>query len=206
MITPIAAIEQCKASWAMAAGKADWPGRLDCTAEGVFRSFQALVYALPFAAGYAGAWHFLPSPDSGAEPAPLSLLPWPGFITAVLVISLLAWVGGIVMLAALSRPLGQSRNAAPLIAALNWSGLIVYAVSGSLAAIAALLSYPALLITAGLVGNGMALYLNWGIIRRTLLTPVAQTVILLVMLLMLEFSLVSLAQGIASLFGLDGRT
>ncbi|SIQ69245.1 hypothetical protein SAMN05880582_10342 [Rhizobium sp. RU20A] len=103
---------------ALVMGRRDGLAWLDISAAGVWRSFSAIVWSLPaLAIGWAS---FRLSYLSGF-PAGTSV--GASFFVKLLIVDILSWIGPLVIIAILSRPLGFSDMIAPLIVASNWFSL-----------------------------------------------------------------------------------
>lgn len=181
------AAAQMGAAWRMAFDQTEWRTRLDQSVDGVFRSFWAVVYTLPFTAlAFVSARR-----AAAADPEISSMIevsgPFALAITADILILLLDWALCLFLLLAIVRGIGASANVAALIAGYNWIQPIVNAAfalavaprgfaGGAIAG--DLLLIPSTILVVALI---------WGVLRRGLGMPAGQTLAVFIMLIIAGF-------------------
>ena len=107
--------------WLLVLGKSEGFGWLDISVTGVWRSFAAIVWCLPAMTVSWASWRlaYLAAMPAGT---PTGL----AFIAKLLIVDLLSWIVPLLLVAALSRPLGFDTLLAPLIVATNWLSVPTY--------------------------------------------------------------------------------
>ena len=204
MISPEYVAQNIRGVWRMAFGGGDWRADIDCTTDGVFKSFWAIAISIPFVAitFLAVRPTLVEAPqfeETILAKAPVALL-----LFAELAALVLYWVANVGALVLTARKINASRNAAQLIIAFNWSHLM------GLAAIAA----PALLLgLTGGISTFVLLYLPagffsllilWKVLRTCLPINIVMTVSLITMLILIEIIIDTLvthgAVGVFHLF------
>ncbi len=104
--------------FALAMGRREGLSWLDVSATGVWRSFSAILWSLP---ALAVGWASFRLSYLAAFPAGTTV--GIAFFVKLLIIDTLSWVGPLLIIAILSKPLGFSDMIAPLIVASNWFSL-----------------------------------------------------------------------------------
>lgn len=104
--------------FALVMGRREGLSWLDVSAGGVWRSFYAIVWSLP---ALAIGWASFRLSFLAAFPAGTSV--GAGFFVKLLIIDVMSWVGPLLIIAILSKPLGFSDMIGPLIVASNWFSL-----------------------------------------------------------------------------------
>lgn len=196
MISLDDAARQMGAAFQMAAGREGWRDKLDCSVDGVFRSFTAIVFAAPaaFAAVLSGRRASKSSPDLPADA--LAAAPLPLHAAAEFVAFGLDWALGLAVLLIAARTLKADRGAAPLIAGYNWAQpLVLFAAAPALALVAVTGSSAASVFLIPVLAFNLALY--WGIIRRGLGLEPAPTLGLLVFVVFAGFIADEIVSGAA---------
>ncbi len=104
-------------AWRLMAGRREGLQLLDLSADGFWRSFAALVVALP---PTVLAWTEFERVERAEAPGS-ALLAYGAHALA----DLTAWLLPILILASLARPLGFSRKMVPFVVATNWGGALL---------------------------------------------------------------------------------
>jgi len=177
------AASQMGGAWAMAFNLEGWRDRLDLSTEGVFRSFNAFIFAAPLMALYSltvmRAMERIPErAESIYNAAPAIAV-----VFGDLIFFAIDWAVGLILLLMLSRSLGVEKNAAGLIAGFNWSQPIVTAIQLPPVAIAAATASPAAATLLGLPALALAIAVLWGIVRRGLMIAVGPSIAVIAMLI-----------------------
>ena len=183
---------------AMARADEKWADKLDMSADAVFRSFWAMPLALPP--------HLLAIEGQRRVTQVLGETSFAGISPVALGVSesvafLIAWFLQVGLLANLARRRCAGWRISPLIIGFNWSMFLSHLVFGLLLGLSLILGAAFLAVTAAFVVIGLSIWLEWGVVRRSLDTPVAGTIGIMVMLSLVSL-LVSFVLG--SFFTLIG--
>ena len=103
----------------LARNRADGFKWLDISADGFWRSFWSIAYAVPaLAVSWAGYRAlFLQAAGSGGTAGP-------GFVLRLALIDVVTWVAPLVLVALAARPLGIQRSFGRFVIATNWLGTV----------------------------------------------------------------------------------
>jgi hypothetical protein len=197
MIDPRYAARQVGAVWNMAWNRPGWAGELDRSVDGVFRSFAAMLYVAPllalnFAAARIAARAAPETASDAAVSAPLAQ-----FIPAQMMGAYADWCLTLVILGALARAVGASRQAAELFAGYNWLQIPSAALQ-SIPAAALLLpggERGAAILILPIVAVLFAMF--WGYLRRALSLDPAWTFLLVILLTLAGLVIQSTVSGLA---------
>lgn len=151
----------------MAFSREGWEQRLDRSVDGVFRSFQAFLFAAPFA--LVGYFFLRRAAEHTTELQASALLqtPYPYMIAVEMTGFALDWAASLALLVFAARMLGAARRVGDLIIGFNW---IQPAIAAAQAAPLALLSVDATGSAAAIAffpSFAFAVALLWGVIRRS---------------------------------------
>jgi hypothetical protein len=104
-----------KGLWLLIQGKQEGYQWLDISEGGLWRSFAAILWSLPAMAVSWASWrlYYLSAMPGGTTVGI-------GFFLKLLVVDLVSWLLPIVLIAALSRPLGFTGLVVPVIVTTNW--------------------------------------------------------------------------------------
>ncbi len=104
-----------KGLWLLIQGNREGYQWLDISEVGLWRSFSAILWSLPAMAVSWASWrlYYLSAMPSGTTVGI-------GFFFKLLVVDLVSWLLPIVLIAALSRPLGFGALVVPVIVTTNW--------------------------------------------------------------------------------------
>ncbi len=196
------AADQIAAVWKMAANDPDWRDRLDASVDGVFRSFEAALYAIPLSVAlYAFTLRAAAHTDEFPT-APLVSAPAPAFIGVQTIAYAAEWAASLALLILVARTLGADRRAATLIAGYNWAQAPITAIqaatmggiafSGS-SALGGALAIPALVLQ---------ILILWGVLRRGYERDVGVTIAILGGLILVSIVATSLVVSVGgAIFG-----
>jgi hypothetical protein len=165
---------------AMARGKGDWEERLDMSTRAVFVSFWAMPLSLP---AIILSNELVRRVQLTSDAPPFVAMPGPvlGAVVAVAA-ALLAWSASLFVLARLAHRTGAGWRVSPLLIGYNWSRLIVHLVSGLGAVLVVLTGQPFLQGPLALGAVVLAIWLDYGVVRRALAIGLGPTLGILLML------------------------
>ncbi|EAU41193.1 hypothetical protein FP2506_13039 [Fulvimarina pelagi HTCC2506] len=143
--------------WALMMGRKDGMSRLDVSADGFYRSFSAILVALP---ALTLSWIEFEAGDRSDQAEHIGTAQAFG---AHLFADLLAWLLPVIILLLVAKRIGWSRKVSPLVVATNWGAALVtwlfapylalvllIGMGPNLALVGALLSIGSLVLTARL--------------------------------------------------------
>lgn len=181
---------------ALARGEPGWEERLDLTPSGVFASFLAVPLSVPavILSGEVGRQLRVGAAADAALPGPV--------VTAVagLVGMALAWGAALFILARFAGKTGEGWRVSPLVIGYNWSRLIANLAGGLAAAIGLLTGQVSLLGAFGLLALVLAVWLDYGVVKRSLALPLGPTVGILMMLFLARVLALLLVSALATPF------
>ncbi len=162
------AARQIAGAWKMALGAEDWKASLDRTVDGVFASFAAFVYSIPFVVLFSisakRAANRIPDfADTLYQTAPLAPL-----IIGDLFIYALDWAASLFLLVMLARATGAGKQAADLIVGYNWVQPVIAAAQLPSISVMASTASTAAGGLLGIPAFALTLFLIWGVVRRGL--------------------------------------
>lgn len=204
MISPGYIARQFRAVMGMAQNHPLWREWLDADADGFYRSFWAVIFAMPLMVA-TRALHtrllhtLLNNPDMPEMPeieATLASMPPTSFMSVLqVIVGICTWTGSIAVLIGISRKTGNGRAVSPLVAGYNWSELLIQLLTF---AVFLLVTMSGATIFIGLmIGVFMfAIYLRFGILRRTLAQRGFVTVAIIGLLYLVQFLINMLVSGI----------
>lgn len=181
----------------------DWRADIDCSVNGVFLSFSAILLSAPFAllgfhAAHKAAAAAPEFPQSPYGQTPLAIL-----MSAELIALASFWAASIFTLVISARLLQASRSAGGLIVAYNWGQLLIFLLSAAPAALLAFTYNVSLFALLALPVVVASLFITWRILRVFLSTDVAITIFMMILLTIVELSVNSIVMhAIISLHGL----
>lgn len=111
--------------WLLVRGRQEGFSWLDLSADGVLRSFWAIVWCLPAMAVTWASWRlfYLSNMPAGTSTGP-------GFFVKLMAVDVIGWMLPLILIALLAKPLGFSRALGPIITTTNWLSLpLSYAVA-----------------------------------------------------------------------------
>lgn len=111
--------------WLLVRGKQEGFSWLDLSADGVLRSFWAIVWCLPAMAVTWASWRlfYLSNMPAGTSTGP-------AFFLKLIMVDLIGWMLPLVLIALIAKPLGFPRALGPIITTTNWLSLpLSYAVA-----------------------------------------------------------------------------
>lgn len=111
--------------WLLVRGNKDGFSWLDLSADGVLRSFWAIVWCLPAMAVTWASWRlfYLANMPAGTTTGP-------SFFLKLIAVDLTGWMLPLILIALIAKPLGFPRAVGPIITATNWLSLpLSYAVA-----------------------------------------------------------------------------
>lgn len=182
----------------MARGRADWQERMDLSAQAVFHSFWAMPLAIPAIVLVNEVARQMQLAAPGGSPGPV---PGAGILAAMgLASTYLAWTAALFILARIAARTGAGWRVSPLIIGYNWSRLIASLFAGIGAALAILLGVPGLSLLVGFLTFVLAVWLEWGVVKRALGAETGPTIGILVMLFLVRFLAVVVVTILASPF------
>lgn len=183
-------------TFAMARGETGWAERMDLSAGAVFASFLAVPLCLP-----AIILQNEVARQLQGELLPGMVMPGPvGAAVLGVLTSLTAWAGALFVLTRLASRAEAGWRVTPLLIGYNWSRLIAN-VAGGLSAAAGIA-----LGSAGILGFGnflalvLAVWLEFGVVKRALALDTGPTVGVMMMLLLVRVLAIILIGTIASPF------
>lgn len=193
------AASQMAAVWNMAWNRPGWQDALDRSVDGVFRSFWAVALAAPFS--FLGYFSLRRAAERIPElrETPLLHTPLPFSLSVEIIGYVVSWGAELAALILLARALGAGARIADVIIGFNWlhvltaiAQAIPWAVLGFAGQreIAGILSIPSAILVIALI---------WGYIRRSLGASLAQSIGILLFLILLGVFASLLIEGIASL-------
>ncbi|MEO1658221.1 MAG: hypothetical protein AAFR65_10890 [Pseudomonadota bacterium] len=158
---------------AMARADERWTDRLDMSADAVFRSFWAIPLALPaHLLAVEGARRM--SVEAGqynlAGISPVT------YGVSQTIIFLITWGLQLALLASLARRRGSGWKISPLIIGFNWAVFLSRLAFGLLFGLSLISGVTMLAEIAAFFVFGFSVWLEWGVIRRTLETSVVGTI------------------------------
>lgn len=154
------------AVWRLMTGHSDGLNELDTSADGFWRSFNALLVALP--ALLIGWVNFAADVSSGSEDAALRL----SVVLRMAFIDMTAWLLPLVLIAALSRKIGIERRFSTYVVASNWGTALIAWLFAPLSLINLLIpSLAAILTLAGIALFLFTLLLSYQLTKLALQRP-----------------------------------
>lgn len=192
-----------QSGFAMARNEKGWQDRFDFSADQVFKSFWAILFALPgvLLAAEIQRQMAAANPVDPISASIASIGPFTLAVSQIISFSLL-WGLELWILAALAKRRGIGWKISPLIISYNWSKFLFSMVLGLPLGVAILTGVMPLASIASILANALLLFMRWGIFRRTLdLTPMG-TVGVLALVMLAYFLVSSLTTGMLSVFGL----
>jgi len=169
--------------WKMTTGDAGWREDLDLTADGVFRSFGAVLFALPLSLAlyflyWRAAQRVVDIPKSDLLAAgPL------GFFAAQLATTLADWALSVCLLIAFARTLSAERRIADVIVGFNWAQLLIIFIQIIPMAALATTGQATTGALLGLPAMALQLAILWGVLRRGFEKDAGPTVVMLAALI-----------------------
>ena len=196
------AARHVRGMWRLALGDDDWRDDMDLTTDGVFASFWAIAFSIPFEILGGMAEARIAASTPAYSSSLYASVPIAVMLATQIIASLIAWGVTIAALVLAAQRLGASRETAGLIISYNWSQLLAYfSVMAPAAAITATGSaeLSALLFLGVLF---FSIYLFWVVIRRNLPVDIGVTVLLIVALSAVSIGVYTVLTNIAvRLFG-----
>jgi hypothetical protein len=179
------AASQLAGVWRMAWNRDGWRDLLDRSVDGVFRSFWAAMFAAPFS--LLGFFLLRRAADRMPDLPEMPLLQAPLlFGLGVEIIEYLAnWGAALAVLILFTRSLGAGARISEVIIGFNWLHVFTAAIQSAPLAALELTGSRQLAGTLANASSVLIFALVWGVIRRSMGAPVAQSIGILVFLLLL---------------------
>ena len=190
-------LAQIIAVWRMAANMPDWRKELDTSVDGVFRSFQAALYALPVnAALYILFWR-----NAGRfDDFPVSPLVAAGvvpFVVTQLFAFAIEWSASLVLLVMVARSIKVEHQIANMIVGYNWSQVIMSAVQLATVMIIGVTGTSTLGGAVAMPALVLQLAILWGVIRRAFGASSGSSIAIIVLLLLVGMTAVTITTSVA---------
>lgn len=193
------AASQLAGVWRMAWNRDGWRDELDRSVDGVFRSFWAAMFAAPFS---LLSYYLL---RNAAERLPN--LPETPILQAPLLFGLsleaieyfVNWGAALVALILFARALGAGARISEIIIGFNWLHVFTAAIQSAPLIAFELTGARQLAGALAIASTVLILVLIWGVIRRGVGAPVAQSVGIVVFLMLLGLLVSLLIEEAASL-------
>lgn len=193
------AASQLAGVWRMAWNRDGWRDMLDRSVDGVFRSFWAAMFAAPFSLlSYfllRRAIERLPDlPETPLSQAPLL------YGLGVETIGYLAnWGAALVALILFARALGASARISEIVIGFNWLHVFSAAIQSTPLIAFELTGLRQFAGVIGVAAGVLVFALVWGVIRRGVGAPVAQSIGIVVFLMLLNLLVSLLIEETAAL-------
>ncbi len=160
-------------AFALARNEKSWSERMNMSADAVFRSFWAMLLALPpHIVAVEGARRLAIESEAISIPA-VSPGVWAASQSVLFV---LMWAAELVVLVTLARRRNAGWRISPLIIGYNWSVFVARLGLGLTTGLALISGVAALAEFSMVLVAALSIWLQWGVIRRTLETSVAGTI------------------------------
>ena len=112
--------------WRLACGDDDWRNDMDLTTDGVFASFWAVAFSVPFEIMGGMAEARIAAATPAYSSSLYASVPIAVMLGTQIIASLIAWGVTIAALVLVAQRVGASRESAGLIISYNWSQLLAY--------------------------------------------------------------------------------
>lgn len=196
MIGPQDASEQAAATWRMAIGADGWREALDRSLDGVFRSFWAFAYALPFALGAFYLQWKMAARTPGALSEIIAAQPLAAYLAQQIAAYLLDWGASIALIVLIARSLRAERRIADAIVGYNWLQLIATGLAVAPVGIYAVTGVAELATLSALPVIALQLVLLWGVLRRSFETTTPITIAIVIMLVLVTLTTDVVVSGV----------
>ncbi len=183
----------------MAKSTDQWAERFDMSAEQVFKSFWAFFLAIPaHLVAVEGTRRLIVN-----EPTFQGSVAGPG-VTAFTETSvfLIAWGVELALLVSLANRRGVGWRISPLIIGYNWSVFLSRMAQGLALAAAILIKMPIIATMGILVAGFFSIWLQWGVLRRSLQTTPLGTVGVMGLLVIVYFGISTLMMALYQIVGI----
>lgn len=185
--------ENLRGVWRMARGDPAWRDSLDCSTEGVFRSFWAAALAAPLILMSHLAMRRAASSIASDLGQPPQLSPLPASLTLQGAAFAADWALSLGVLLVFVRIMNAGHGAAALVSGYNWSQVIAAVAMFAATVIVAILPAKDVAIFATLAAASVSIYLTWGVVRRSLGLPPATAIAAVALVLMVGLIVTQIA-------------
>ncbi len=186
MITLDYVVKNMRGVWNLAFTERDWRDDVDCTTEGVFKSFWAIALSIPFVVITFTAVHPTLSTAPQFEETILARTPAALLIFAELVSLVLYWLANVAALVFTARKINASDKVAHMIVAFNWSRLMALAAVATAAFVLGVTGNVSIFVLIYLPAAFFSLSILWAILRKFLPVNIVMTISLITMLILIE--------------------
>ena len=201
MITLDYVVKNTRGVWNLAYTERDWRDDIDCTTDGVFKSFWAIALSIPFVAITFTAVHPTLSTAPQFEETVLAQAPVALLMFAELASLVLYWLANVAALVFTARKINASDKIAHLIVAFNWSRLMGLGAIAIAAFVLGVTANVSLFVLIYLPAAFFSLSILWSVLRKFLPVNIVMTISLITMLILIEIIIDSLiTHGLVGLY------